>query len=289
MEAAVGHSLAPKEEFFRINYFKGTQDDLNKYWQATYNCMQSLIEWKGLYDGRGLLKVFEDEIEKVTGDRRCTFEEFDAKSKLKGNNVKELTVVSLNLSTHLTKIFSPSTTPNVVISDAVRASMSFPYFFKPHEVKMKVSGKEFPYLEYYLDEKAEKKSFLPIYVDGGVLDNYPTWLYDKDGKGHTFFNPSTVGFKLVSKEQLNLFENGQPGKPEASSESSFLEFTTALVATVLGSEDNEHFHNGDRARTIYVDNVGVSTLDFSIETQTKDKISQSGAAGVQRFFAREGS
>jgi len=65
------------------------------------------------------------------------------------------------------------------IARAVRMSMSIPYFFEPVKLKHKDSGQD---------------SYI---VDGGILSNYPVWLFDEGEE------PSwpTFGFKLVEPDE----------------------------------------------------------------------------------------
>ena len=43
-------------------------------------------------------------------------------------------------------------------------------------------------------------------VDGGVMDNYPIWLFDKDEKMKTKINQETLGFRLVSLNEKIKYE-----------------------------------------------------------------------------------
>jgi len=65
-----------------------------------------------------------------------------------------LRVIATDLNDAKAVIFSPLDTPNYRIADAVRASMSFPYYFQPFMC---------PQSGHYL-------------VDGGVISNYPLFV-----------------------------------------------------------------------------------------------------------------
>jgi len=49
------------------------------------------------------------------------------------------------------------------VADAVRMSMSIPFFYEPIKLKNRITGDE---------------SYI---VDGGLLSNYPVWLFDSEG------------------------------------------------------------------------------------------------------------
>lgn len=81
---------------------------------------------------------------------KITFLEFQQKFK------KRMILTGTNINTHQTEYFSPDTTPNMRILDAVRISISIPFLFSAIEL----NGN--------------------FYVDGGVTDNYPLQYCLKD-------------------------------------------------------------------------------------------------------------
>ena len=105
-----------------------------------------------------------------------------------------------NISTGFAEVFSSEHTPRMCVADAVRISMSIPLFFA-----------------------ARRSPRGDVYVDGGVLDNYPIKLFDRqkyveacsheppyykehnaqlarDGKTVSpyVYNEETLGFRLDS-------------------------------------------------------------------------------------------
>jgi NTE family protein len=87
---------------------------------------------------------------------------------------KDLHVYSYNADAGKLYEFSYQTTPDVPIAEAVRASMSIPFFFQPWKftgnLAVKYPGK---------------------FIDGGVMYNYPISTFDSDGVNHR-----TIGFYL---------------------------------------------------------------------------------------------
>ena len=84
--------------------------------------------------------------------------------------------MGVNANTGKTEVFSFEHTPDVIISDAVRISMSIPVLYEPHALYAKnEEGLRVPY----------EPKLGQVYIDGGVLDNYPLWLFDKAG----YLNP----------------------------------------------------------------------------------------------------
>ena len=74
-----------------------------------------------------------------------------------------LKIIATNFSTGALEIFD-SSTPNVVVADAVAASFAIPFFFKPAKVRGRGAD---------LDDEA-------CYVDGGLVSNLPVWVFAED-------------------------------------------------------------------------------------------------------------
>lgn len=69
---------------------------------------------------------------------------------------RDIYFIGTNISTGFAEVFSYERTPRICIADAVRISMSMPLFF------------------------ASKRSPRgDVYVDGGLIDNYPIKLFDR--------------------------------------------------------------------------------------------------------------
>ena len=91
---------------------------------------------------------------------------------------------------------------DVIISHAVRASMSIPIAFVPHIIHKKINGKRTPCPE------------LGSFVDGGMLYNLPVEAFDRkryqiqglseEEKNCPIFNKRTLGFSLYSQEEKEL-------------------------------------------------------------------------------------
>jgi NTE family protein len=85
------------------------------------------------------------------GNGRATFR--DLVEKYRDRHFKRLYVFGTNLTQQAVQKFSYQTTPDVAVADAVRISMSIPFFFEAR---------------YY-----EQNGSNDAYCDGGVLNNYP--------------------------------------------------------------------------------------------------------------------
>ena len=135
------------------------------------------IAHEGLCYGNSFLNWMKRLVKKYIGDKSSnTDPTFNDLYKLHqtDNTYKDLHVYSYNADQNRLYEFSYQTTPDVPIAEAVRASMSIPFFFQP----WKFSGD--------LAEKYPGK-----FIDGGVFYNYPITTFDSDGT-----NLRTMGFYL---------------------------------------------------------------------------------------------
>lgn len=138
------------------------------------------------------------------------------------------------------------------VARAVRMSMSIPFFFEPvvlHDVNGAIS---------YI-------------VDGGVLSNYPVWLFD-DGTP----NPPwpTIGYKLVEPSE---------GKPNTIR--GPITLFAALFATMMEAHDARYIQDSNFVRTVPIPTLGVQTTEFDLSPQRREELYQSGVRAAQEFFA----
>ncbi len=141
------------------------------------------------------------------------------------------------------------------VSKAVRMSASLPFFFKPSRI-------------LYSDQSKQK--MFSYIIDGGVLSNFPVWIFDGDG------TPAwpTFGFKIVEPEEIN--------PPHIKNPFSLFK---AILSTMMEAHDKLHeLDPKSSVRTISIPSLGVKTTDFEIIHQQKDRLFQSGVQAANRFF-----
>lgn len=142
------------------------------------------------------------------------------------------------------------------IARAVRMSMSIPYFFEPVTLKLHESG-EVSYI-----------------VDGGVLSNFPIYLFD-DGTPDPPW--PTFGYLLVEDPDVI-------GATVSHKIIGPLTLFAALFSTMMEAHDRMYIKNGAFARTIMIPTRGVKTTDFDLSPERADLLYQSGANGAREFF-----
>ncbi|TCS96408.1 patatin-like phospholipase family protein [Hazenella coriacea] len=136
------------------------------------------------------------------------------------------------------------------IARVVRMSCSIPFFFDPVKIM------HYP-------------TRTPCYiVDGGVLSNFPIWLFDE-----TSPHCPTFGFRLVSKGDYQVHQIDGP-----------FSMFKSIFFTMLDAHDNRYIKKQDQVRTILVPTLDVKLTDFSIEDKQREQLYQSGVTAAESFF-----
>ncbi|WP_293331182.1 patatin-like phospholipase family protein [Microcoleus sp. CAWBG58] len=139
------------------------------------------------------------------------------------------------------------------VAEAVRLSMSIPLFFEPGKL-----GDD-------------------LIVDGGILSNFPLWIYDKQSVGSTPVMPRwfTFGFRLVDTGIESQVKINTP-----------LSMLAAMFRTMMKARDRYHQREMDKGRVINIDvsEAGVTTTDFQLDGDRKAKLYRLGYLSTKRFF-----
>jgi NTE family protein len=147
------------------------------------------------------------------------------------------------------------------IARAVRMSTSIPYFFDP--VVLKQSFKE---------RKGKPiKTRASYMVDGGLLSNFPLWLFEDEGLAGMAI--PVIGFQIV-------------GRPEASSHRIIGPITMfqAMFETMLSAHDERFIQRHNEIRTIKIPALGVNTTQFNLSPQLSKDLYESGLTAGEKFF-----
>lgn len=277
---ALGFTIAEQRRILKKLDFNNFMDDS---WGLVRDT-ERLVKKFGWYKGDFFHHWISGLINKKLRNPHATFKDLKAAGR------PDLYVYGTNLSTRFGEVFSIEHTPTTRIADAVRISMSIPLFFA-----------------------AFRNARRDVYVDGGVLNNYPVKLFDREKyiqagdrpkmavktgyyqeenkhflKAHPqaspyVYNKETLGFRLDSKQEIGVFRDG--AQPQHTRVDDFFDYVKALVGTLLESQLNSHLHSDDWQRTIYIDTLGVGTTDFDLSETMKTKLEQSGRMGASNYFA----
>ena len=230
------------------------------------SCSQRLTKDFGWYSSEYFYEWLKSLIsEYAHGKPMATF------SDLKALGYRELYVVVSNLTKRQSEVLSVQTTPHIAVADAIRMSMSIPLYFEA----MRFNGKELGDGD--------------IYVDGGLLDNYPVHIFD---------TPSRTKLLASQKQKVNLrtlglflYSQKSEGKNEAENPTSLIQYINLLMDNLYSTYQltSKTPDKIDMHRTIRIGDCGVSSTDFSIKAGDEkfNALYESGKSAVQSFFSNK--
>ncbi len=243
--------------------------------------MKRLREDFGWYRGDFFREWIADLLKKKTGNANISFRSLEEYSG------RSLYVYASNLSTKFGEVYSPEHTPRMRVVDAVRRSMSIPLFFRAVR-----------------DDRED------VFVDGGVINNYPVKLFDREKYlenkdllrvpdyydqenqkilikspkiSRYIYNKETLGFRLDSAKEIAVFRDGE--EPQHDIIDNFLDYTMQLLKTVLAAQDSNHLHEDDWHRTVYIDSMGIKTTEFDLNDRQKKALVVAGKEAAEKYLS----
>ncbi|MDR1228177.1 MAG: patatin-like phospholipase family protein [Azoarcus sp.] len=260
--------------------------DFNNFLDSDWGVIRDFKRFRdeyGWYKGNYFRNWIGKLIKQKTGNSEATFADIE---KLKDKSgFRSLYLVGTNLSTGFSEVFSAEHTPRMCVADAARISMSLPFFFA-----------------------AIRSLRGDVYVDGGVTDNYPIKLFDREKYLDTenflmpdyykktnrslnknerpvskyVYNKESLGFRLDSSVEIDLFRDH--AEPPRRTIDDLFSYMLALGMSIYKLQDNYHLHSDDWQRTVYIDTLGVGTADFSLSEAKKQALYDSGKKGSEAYF-----
>ncbi len=185
----------------------------------------------GWYKGDYFLHLMRCLVEIKTGHPNSTF------GDLQEGGFRDLHVFATDVSTGQSIEFSAEKTRDVEVARAVRMSMSIPLFFAS--------------VDFQFDANRD------VFVDGGVLRNYPIDTFDTTGQ-HAMINPDTLGLSLSSAPPPRVQIDALPRYGTKL-------FETLLDAQVVDLQTNP----ADLERTVLINDLNIPTTDFQITDAQK--------------------
>jgi NTE family protein len=172
---------------------------------------------------------------------------------------KELLVLPEDLANYrdpqTSKPFDPD---GFKIANAVRMSMSIPYFFQPIVLVHAQTGQE------------------STIVDGGILSNFPVWIFDTQAAKP---KRPTFGFRLVGGRGVGgglehiIDSLGWP-----------VEMGVEIFHTATDAWDERFMTHSTLVRTCAVSAGDIGTTDFNLTTDQQDWLVNSGRDAAKAFI-----
>lgn len=278
----------------------GTVLDVIRYGAASPG--KSVHHWASFY------------IEQVLGNKDATFRDLHEKMA-SDPTLKDLLLTATHFGTkrdaQAEQVFSYATTPDVVIADAFRATISYPGAFEPWEVRQK---------EVVNDQITFKS--LGFFADGGILNNLPVTSFNSqyyndehyqtlERKDHRDLpvkvNPCVVGFSLTDLADLNdditpitdrikkLQQEHAKGtstisKAEVAPGSwHLMDLAKAALWNTFGKPEPEDVADKHKIyfdQTVQVWPENVATLEFDVTKEKLDRIIQNAKNATELWLKK---
>jgi len=234
-----------------------------------------LLTKYGWFKGKAFSQWIKRQLYAFAGNPDLDFAGLKRLADERPGEFRELFVVGSNLSTQLEQVFCAENTPSMPIWKAVRISMSIPLFF----ASVRHGGE--------------------VFVDGGVVWNYPIGLYDDTkynpvsgaatAPGYTttygsthVYNKETLGFRVDTKDEIKAERDSWKSPPK--SVDNIFDYVKVLIGFMMEAANRAHLHKDDWDRTVFIDALGVKTTDFDLNDSQVDALVKSGRDGAKAYF-----
>ena len=151
------------------------------------------------------------------------------------------------------------------IAYAVRMSMSIPVFFEPVVHANPRTGEDH------------------LIVDGGMLSNFPVWLFDCEGRDPGW---PTFGMLLVEPDPKVPIGHRLAGDEHGTQRNSLLDYVKSLASTMMAAHDRLYVEKATYARTIPIPTLGIGTTEFDISPARVKNLYDSGHTAASDFLGQ---
>ena len=226
----------------------------------------------GWYKGNELEAWVGDRIKEKTGNENTTFRQLHLLAQ-KDKRYKDLYVTATNLTKQTLEIFNWQTHPDIPVKIAVRASAAIPLYFAA--VCIDSAGA--------VVEKPKEDGHYNIYVDGGLLANYPITLFNnaQDSATNTI-NEHTLGLKLERPEQIAYAKDHAGIAPYDIH--SFGSYLGALYNMTIEQLNKNVPYSEEQKHSIYISTSNMSPRVRHISREQKKLLFDNGVDAARLFF-----
>lgn len=220
-------------------------------WPGAIYILWKLFRRRGIFDSAALEPTFENWLrEKVKEPLNGQFVTF--------RDLPNLKIVGTSLECKGALIWSCSDTPDFSVAKAITASIAIPFIFRPIEAEFSTSIGSQKRLNYPVTD---------IVVDGGMVSNFPIWVFDEE-RGDDW-DLSTFAF---------CFNNQTKGKID-----SWLSYVRRLLVVAISGDSILEMRQVDNLILVPLD-VSLGTLDFDANEEQKRMLFQEGKECTDKAF-----
>jgi NTE family protein len=258
---AAGYTAAELRQAITGFDFNSLKDRARKDWLPFVPRIVSLLKDRGIYEGEAFLRwmtgLLENKGVRTFGDlvqRPEAKLRYRYKLQVMVSDLTKQRLLVLPKDAHMLGIEDPD---ELSVALAVRMSMSIPVFFKPVSFTNPKTGCEH------------------LIVDGGMLSNFPLWLFDAE-------KPlwPTIGVKFIEEDpRAPLVPSGSRGEVF-----KLIDYVRSLAETMMEAHDRFYLEESDFDRTIAIDALGVGTTEFDLARERAMQLYDSGRAAAEEFL-----
>ncbi|CAN5795017.1 patatin-like phospholipase family protein [soil metagenome] len=228
----------------------------------------SLLKDQGVYEGKALLKyvrglLADKRVHRfgdLVSDENAVEERHRYKAQVIASDITGRRLLVLPRDARRLGVEDPD---SFDVALAVRMSTSIPFYFEPVEFRNPSTGRKH------------------LIVDGGVLSNFPVWLFDSGEEPRW----PTFGLRLVEPEpELPLDHRMEPAVHPSSSIGTTIDYVRNLIYTMMEAHDRLYIEMADFARTICIPTLGVRTTNFDISREQRLDLYEAGRAAAEQFL-----
>jgi NTE family protein len=197
----------------------------------------------------------------------CGFEDTTTLKEHFDYTKRELVVCSTKINKQEPLYIHHATTPDITLLDAMCMTANFPCYYTPHKM-----GKD-------------------TYIDGGICDNYPFWIFNDIPKLYegnfleidkSYMDKNSLGMKVLSPHESNsvrLYTGNDRMRSTA-------DVMLGIMNTLFTQVEREEISESCVSSTIGIHTGGVSPLDFTIGKIKKDLLIVSGEIAAKLYFEK---
>lgn len=274
----LGYNSAEMDSVFRSLKIQQFNDGKN-----IFGKIHRLKKEYGVFKGEKFEKWLGGLIEYKTGKAITTFAELHQMHQI-NNKFKDVYCTGTNITQQRLQIFSWEHMPQMQLKAAIHLSGCIPVYYKP--VAIDSAWNE-------VSVKNNKNKF-DLYVDGGMINNYPINIFDSCLTGNDPFdcknlkyNNQTLGLKLERPEQIQQFDNGvtalapYPVSSLKDYQLALINFLQELLARKTPGLENE------TGRTIFISYGKVFGKIRKVSDAEKTKLFNNGVIAAEKFFTNQ--
>jgi NTE family protein len=123
-----------------------------------------------------------------------------------------------------------------------------------------------------------------LLVDGGMLSNFPLWIFDRQNDPET----EVIGLRLVEDQPDTGLVDLLPVPALARTRfGQLVDYVESMARTLMEAHDRRYLDAGEIARTVPVPTLGVGTTEFDLSPERAEALYQAGQQAVRAILEPE--